>query len=228
MTLFGLVRHGQTDYNRRGLYQGSVDIPLNAAGIEQAHRALSADDPTRWDRVVTSSLQRARQTGAVIADDHGLTMSGSDPRLVELDWGADEGLPVAEMEQRYPRRTFPGRESAQAAADRGYAALADLAARWGDENVLVVAHGTLIRLLLTGIVQRPLPSIPNGTLSLIRVQGRTWSVEMIAGDAIPPVSREAALPPASPFRVEDDAVIPHQPSTEHDTVHDTEREKESR
>lgn len=180
MTLFGLVRHGQTDYNLHNLFQGSSDIPLNDTGIQQAHHALDELPAVHWDVVITSPLQRAEQTGRIIAEDHGITFGGTVPALREIDWGAAEGREVAEMEELYPGRSFPGREDHQHVADRGYAALEQLAATYPRENVLVVAHGTIIRFLLSGILGTALDGIPNATLSLVRLEQGAWSVEMIA------------------------------------------------
>lgn len=181
MTLFGLVRHGQTDWNRRLLFQGSSDVPLNDTGREQAHHALDAMPDIAWDVVVSSPLSRARETAEIIAADHGLELGPSDPRLQEIGFGIAEGRTITEMEALYPRRDFPGGEAPQAVADRGYDALEDLERRFPGQNVLVVAHGSLIRFLVSGIVEQPLPSIPNASLSLIRLEGTTWSVEMLAG-----------------------------------------------
>lgn len=181
MTLFGLVRHGQTDYNQHDLFQGSSDIPLNAAGRAQAHHALDHGAAVDWNLVVSSPLVRARETARIVAEDHGIALGDTEVRLREIDWGTAEGKSVSEMESHYPERDFPGREDPQQVADRGYAALTALTARYPAENVLIVAHGTLIRLLLTGIVARNLPSVPNGTLSLVEVEGSTWTVRMLAG-----------------------------------------------
>lgn len=181
MTLFGLVRHGQTDYNLRNLFQGSSDIPLNATGREQAHHALDHVPDLAWDVVVSSPLSRARETAAIIAADHGIPQGPTDPRLSEIDWGAAEGHDVAEMEAAYPGRSFPGREDHQAVADRGYDALESLEEQYPGQRVLVVAHGTIIRFLVSGIAERALDSIPNGTLSIITLEGTTWGVEMVAG-----------------------------------------------
>lgn len=184
MTLFGLVRHGQTDYNLQDLFQGSSDIPLNANGIAQAHAAFDQLPAVDWDVVLSSPLKRAEETARIIGEDHGIPFGGTEPRLSEIDWGAAEGRPVREMEEKYPGRSFPGREDHQAVADRGYDALEDLERRFPDQEVLLVSHGTLIRFLLSGIIEEPLPSIPNATLSLIELEGTTWRVRMIAGQEV--------------------------------------------
>ncbi|WP_114855922.1 histidine phosphatase family protein [Brachybacterium sp. YJGR34] len=181
MTLFGLVRHGQTDYNLQNRFQGSSDIPLNATGIEQAHHALDGLPDVEWDVILSSPLQRAEQTARIIAEDHGIPFGGTEERLVEIHWGVAEGEPVEEMEERYPERSFPGREDHQAVADRGYDGLEALEERFPGKKVLLVAHGTLIRFVLSGIIERPLPSIPNGTLSQVELEGTSWRVRMIAG-----------------------------------------------
>lgn len=181
MTLFGLVRHGQTDYNLRNLFQGSSDIPLNETGIAQAHAAFEGLPAVDWDVVVSSPLQRAEQTARIIGEDHQIPFGGTEDRLREIDWGAAEGRPVDEMQRRYPGRSFPGIEDAGAVAERGFDGLEALEERYRGQKVLVVAHGTLIRFLLSGIMEQPLPSIANATLSLIELEGTTWSVSMVAG-----------------------------------------------
>ncbi|MDO5662118.1 MAG: histidine phosphatase family protein [Brachybacterium sp.] len=184
MTLFGLVRHGQTEYNARGLFQGSVDIPLNDTGREQAHAALDHVPDLGWDVVVSSPQSRAEETARIIGADHQIPFGGTESDLREIDWGIAEGKPREEMNALYPDRDFPGREDPQAVADRGYAALERLAERFPGQRVLIVSHGTTTRLLLTGIVQRPLPSIPNGTLSLIDLDADAWEVRMVAGQRL--------------------------------------------
>ncbi|MDN5822341.1 MAG: histidine phosphatase family protein, partial [Brachybacterium sp.] len=130
MTLFGLVRHGQTDFNLRSLFQGSSDIPLNETGIAQAHAAFDGLPVVDWDVVVSSPLQRAEQTARIIGEDHGIPFGGTEDRLREIDWGAAEGRPAAEMEQQYPERDFPGVEDTQQVADRGFDGLEALEERY--------------------------------------------------------------------------------------------------
>ena len=215
MTLFGLVRHGQTDYNRQHLFQGSSDIPLNDTGREQAHQALATATPVAWDAVITSPLARAQETGRIIASDHSLSFEGTDPRLVEIDWGQAEGRSVAEMEARYPGRSFPGREDLHSVVDRACSALDELAGARPGRSVLLVAHGTLIRLLISGVTGEHLPSLPNGALSLLEVEDDTWTVHVISGRQIEPIS--AALPRdhRPRFTFDDDHLTPYVPALTH-------------
>ena len=195
MTRFGLVRHGQTDYNLNSLFQGSSDIPLNDTGREQAHHALDSAPPISWDLAYSSPLQRAEETARIITADHGIEFAGTDPRMAEISWGEAEGRDTREMEARYPGRSFPARESTADAAARAMASLEDLATAHPRSCVLVVAHGTWIRLVLTALTGLHLPSIPNAALSLLEVTpagaateagtaGETWQVTMIGGEEI--------------------------------------------
>lgn len=208
MTLFGLVRHGQTEYNRQQLFQGSSDIPLNDTGTEQAHRALDHVPDMQWDVVITSPLQRAEQTGRIIAEDHQIPFGGTVPDLREIDWGEAEGVDVDEAEARWPGRSFPGREDHQAVADRGYDALEKLEERYRDKNVLIVGHGTVIRFILSGIAEQALDSIPNGTLSLVRLEGTEWTVEMIANQRVENTVRTASRDQNPRFVLEKGSLVP--------------------
>ncbi|MGQ4494081.1 histidine phosphatase family protein [Dermabacteraceae bacterium P13095] len=186
MTVFGLVRHGQTDLNLQRVFQGVTDAPLNEVGIEQAHRALDNLPPTAWDVVVSSSMRRAEKTGRIIAADHGIEFGGTYPELVEVDWGIAEGHPIEEVESLYPERIIPGQEDPQQAVDRACKALMMLAQRYPGKNVLVVVHGSLIRFLSAAILGRRLPSIGNATLTRLSLTDEGWLLDMLAGNELDP------------------------------------------
>ena len=85
---FYMIRHGETDWNARGLSQGNVDIPLNGVGVEQARRAaLALQEPGEGRRIVSivaSPLGRAQHTARIVAEALGLDFS-TDEELRELD-----------------------------------------------------------------------------------------------------------------------------------------------
>ena len=97
---FICLRHGATDWNRQGLFQGRTDNPLNDDGIAQAHAAAEKLRAIALRHVVSSPLLRAVQTAEIIANiasrsvvlDHG---------LIELDFGSFEGQPVRELMKRH-------------------------------------------------------------------------------------------------------------------------------
>ena len=76
------------------------------------------------------------------------------------------------------------------------------------KNVLVVAHGTIIRFILSGIAERALDSIPNGTLSLVRLEGTEWTVEMIANERVENTVRTASREQNPRFVVEHRNLVP--------------------
>lgn len=96
---FLFLRHGQTDWNVAGRFQGQTDIPLNATGIAQAEEAAALLQPRSIDRVVTSPMLRALKTAAIVAEqlDRPLHV---EARLTERGFGAFEGEVVKEVKQR--------------------------------------------------------------------------------------------------------------------------------
>lgn len=134
-----VVRHGRTVANAQGRLLGRDDPPLDHEGLAQA-RALGA--VIRPDRVVSSPLARARQT----AESFGLPVE-IDERWIELDYGALEGTPTADV----PRETWAewradvcyrpeGGESLRELSDRVDQACADLVAESTRHDVVVVTH----------------------------------------------------------------------------------------
>lgn len=187
MTRFGLIRHGRTRFNAEARFQGGgSDIPLDEVGRTQAHDAVAGLAAVPWRVVVSSTLQRSTETARIVADGLDIPYTGTDPRLNEIDWGAAEGVPEDEADARWPGRTFPDREDDRSVADRAYAALLELAAEHGDTDVLVVAHGTLIRYVVSGVYGAGVPGMENGKVSIVAVEEEHWSVEMVNNTVIEP------------------------------------------
>ena len=86
------IRHGETDFNRKGLIQGTSDIPLNENGIRQAGMAADwfKEQKITFDKVFASPLIRARKTAAIVS---GRAFEDVQPdfRIQEMDFGVDEG-----------------------------------------------------------------------------------------------------------------------------------------
>ena len=154
-----LVRHGVTDWNREGRFQGHSDPPLAAAGRHEAHLAanrIAAHPALRPARVISSSLVRAMQTAAPIAEAAGVKVE-PDPRLWEIGQGDWEGRTHAELEaddaDRYREwrdatgiRQPPGGEPIEEATRRVTGLLEELetSTRW---PVCLVSHGGTLRIL---------------------------------------------------------------------------------
>ncbi len=151
-----LVRHGQTAANARGLLLGRADPPLTETGHRQA-RALAEVLP-RPVRVVSSPLQRARQTAAVLAaagaDGDGADVE-VDPRWIEMDYGDLDGRPATALpEQAWqtwrqdPHFVPAGGESVAAVGARVRQACAELAGDAARGDVVVVSHVSPIKAAL--------------------------------------------------------------------------------
>ncbi|MEO7236002.1 MAG: histidine phosphatase family protein [Lapillicoccus sp.] len=147
-----VVRHGQTLDNAAGIWQGHRDSSLSDVGREQALRAAPALAAYRPQVVVSSDLERARDTAAAIGEACGLPVR-LDPRLREVDVGEWQGRSTAQVRQSHPellaamrrgedvRRGATGETVAELAV-RVAAALTDVAAGLDPGRVaVVVGHG---------------------------------------------------------------------------------------
>ncbi|MBX9717325.1 MAG: histidine phosphatase family protein, partial [Microbacteriaceae bacterium] len=102
MTVFALVRHGETDWNRERRIQGSTDIPLNDTGREQARATGALLSSRRWTALVASPLSRAAETAKIIGEHVGLGDPELEQRLAERDYGEAEGLTGPEIDAKFP------------------------------------------------------------------------------------------------------------------------------
>jgi probable phosphoglycerate mutase len=138
-------------------------VPLDEVGVEQATRLARWAAGQEFAALACSHLVRARQTAAAVG---GLTPL-VDPRLRELDFGVAEGhtlgelratddAMVARFEADPVAGHFPGGEPPGEAAERGLAALHELAAAHAGQRVLAIAHSTLIRLVVCRVLGVPL------------------------------------------------------------------------
>ena len=183
-----LSRHGQTVWHRENRYAGSSDIDLTATGLEQAGELAGWAARVRPAALYVSPLRRARETAAPVEARLGRAAT-VDVDLREVHFGIAEGVTIGELRSARPDvvaafdadpvgHHFPEAEPPGDAADRGSAALRRIADRHPGEKVLVVAHNTLIRLILCRLLEIPLshyrvslPSLDNGTLTEVRLTG---------------------------------------------------------
>ena len=155
-----LIRHGETEFNVAGRYQGQNDSPLTANGIAQAHRngQVLADLLAGKTGVhfVASPLGRTMDTATIICKEMGIDPASieTDDRLKEMHYGAWQGMTALEIEHEYPGQwdlrtnniaeyDIPGGgESYNAMIARVNGWLTNTQAEWeGDEVWIVVSHG---------------------------------------------------------------------------------------
>ncbi len=145
---------------------GTSDIALAPAGREQAEELGRWAAPSRLDALWSSTLRRAVETAAAVARHTGLEPR-ADARLRELHFGEAEGHTLAEMEQLYPQAVeafrsdpvehhLPGGEDPREAVRRAMSCLSEIVTAHPSGRVLLVAHNTLIRLVVCELLGLPL------------------------------------------------------------------------
>jgi broad specificity phosphatase PhoE len=148
-----LARHGETDWNLEGRFQGHADPPLNEQGWAQAAELASTLAGEEVSAVYSSPLRRALETAELVSATHGLTPVPVEG-LREVDVGSWQGLTRAEVEQRFPEqfhrwldhgRGWEDGESYEDMGRRVLASLQELAVRHDGECALAVTHGGPIR-----------------------------------------------------------------------------------
>jgi broad specificity phosphatase PhoE len=148
-----LIRHGQTDGNKEGRVAGHTDIPLNAEGVAQAEKAAELLKDKKIDVIVSSDLLRARMTAEAIAKTTGAEII-YDSNLRERNWGKAEGLLRDEWKALYPTGLtdyffrFPDGESYEDLEKRAHVALELHRNNHANKNIVIVAHGGTIRVVL--------------------------------------------------------------------------------
>ena len=156
-------RHGETDHNASGIWQGQLDIPLSDKGREQALSASAALAAYKPSVIVSSDLQRAADTAASLASRLGLKVR-CDQRLREIHAGLWQGMTAGDVAEQFPveqaalvagediRRGVHG-ESMGQVAERTRAAVDDLLADLGPGECAVIAtHGVAGRTVVAGLV----------------------------------------------------------------------------
>ncbi|TCD53558.1 histidine phosphatase family protein [Alloscardovia theropitheci] len=156
-----LVRHGRTQYNAQHRLQGQIDIPLDEVGRWQIRqtaeelRRLYVRESDEKPLVVASTLGRAQETAHAFADELGLTVH-VDERVQERNFGELEGMPVTEMQQRWPEDFESWRNFGDGELSHGAEPKADVGLRgaqavddWAhtvnsDTELFVFSHGAWI------------------------------------------------------------------------------------
>lgn len=193
MTELILIRHGETDWNRELRFQGQLDVPLNAIGLEQARRLAGRLAQESLQQLISSDLQRALQTAQAVA---GRLAQPLDPvldaALREQHFGMAEGLRVPDLQQHHPQAwdqwvrfdehyAFEGGECTRDFHARVLAALRALAQRHAGQKMAVVTHGGVLDMVYRSALGLPLSGpriseIPNAGLNRVRLRGEVIEI----------------------------------------------------
>ncbi len=142
-----VIRHGQSEWNADGRWQGQENPPLTEIGLDQARQASHAVGAV--DAIYSSPLDRALTTASIIAESIGIGPVITAPGLMERNAGEWQGLTHAQIEEAYPgyldaRRRPPSWEPDEEVDSRVFAALDSIADAHPDGLVLAVAHAGVI------------------------------------------------------------------------------------
>ncbi len=166
-TLFGVIRHARTEWNRERRIQGWSDSPLTPEGERQAERWAAHLARERWTHLLASDIGRALATARLINRRVGVPLL-TDPRLRELDWGEWTGKTVRELRAEVPDIVAaqeragwdfqaPGGEARRSQLERSRRALLDAAAAAPGASILVVTHEGVIKCLAYHLAGDPTP-----------------------------------------------------------------------
>jgi alpha-ribazole phosphatase/probable phosphoglycerate mutase len=168
VTVLYLIRHGETEGAEKRRYKGSIDVPLSKNGIRQM-ALLSAYIPNPLTAVYCSDLQRAIKSAEVIAKPHSLNPI-IVPSLRERNFGIWEGMSFDEIREKYPlefdawarnplRFSPMGGESTLEVKERVIDALDKILNTHEKEQIAIVSHGGVIRIILCHFLGIPLENI---------------------------------------------------------------------
>lgn len=162
-----LIRHGETDFNKNGMVQGSgIDASLNETGRRQAAHFHAYYQHTAFDNVYVSALKRTHESvNPFLQQGYSKDIV---PELNEISWGEKEGKPFSpEDHDLYQRVTgnwqkglledrIPGGESPIEVRERLRQGMSQIMSRKQEKQVLVCMHGRAMRILLCDILGFPL------------------------------------------------------------------------
>jgi probable phosphoglycerate mutase len=168
------IRHGETEWNSEGRFQGHLESKLNAKGLAQAQALGRRLARERVDLFVSIDLGRALQTARAVAEHTGHEIL-LEPRLRERRMGVFEGLTPAEVEERYPGEygrfhqndpdyVIPGGESVRQLFERSVACFTELARRHAGLTLVTVTHGGVLAVLYRNATAMPLEAPRNFSL----------------------------------------------------------------
>ena len=166
MTKIYLVRHGLTEWNSGGRFQGHSDIALAEKGVKQAECLARHFPAEKIDAIYSSDLQRAASTAGFIAERFGCEVRKTE-NLREMNFGEWEGLTFEQISAKWPeagKQIFfapdelkpPGGETFEDVEKRASRELEKITAAHAGERVVLVAHGAFLRTILAYALHIPL------------------------------------------------------------------------
>jgi broad specificity phosphatase PhoE len=182
-----LIRHGETDWNKDGVFRGHMDMRMNATGIAQADATAEALKGVVFDAIYSSPLKRAMVTARRVAKPHEIEVRAAEG-LTDIFFGSWQGLTEAQVEAKHPKllRKWkenpagvrpPGGESVKKAWKRVNSQLRELLFMHGTGTVVIVSHRVPLKMMTAYLMKRKLREIREikhdpCAISVFRVHGK--------------------------------------------------------
>lgn len=180
MTTICLVRHGETNWNIKGMIQGQTDIPLNQVGEKQAKQCGRYLNSSNFDVIVSSPLKRAKKTTQLINESLNLPVIYEND-LKERYFGIAEGKSKIELIKQFPEQVYPNQEPRLALNKRVMTAVNTIIESYPNQNVLVIAHGAVINSILSSVSNHEMGSrittLKNGSFTTLNINEPIWLIE---------------------------------------------------
>lgn len=199
MTTFILIRHGESQANRQGIFAGHFDVDLQNRGMEQAElTAKYITENFNIDKVYASDLKRAYKTGKCVADLLNIDVV-TDRRLREIYAGEWDGKKFDELTTRYKddynmwlndigNACCTGGEPVRELGDRVMEVLTEIAVKNAGKTIAVATHATPIRVMQT-LVQhggfdkmKDVPWVTNASFSIFEYDNGEWYCREVSHD----------------------------------------------
>ncbi len=158
MIILTLTRHGQTTENQSGILQGQSAGHLNQTGIQQAELLRDKLQPSDYDLMLCSDLERTRRTALIINRKLQLPITYT-PLLRERDWGEFTGMYIKDITMP-PSKFPPSIENAQQLAERARLFLQYLFEHYDQKRIIAVGHGYFNRCVQAFVEQRTVHDTP--------------------------------------------------------------------
>ena len=177
---FFVVRHGETEWNKLGRFQGHTDISLNDRGLSQARETAVASEDWGYTAIYSSPLVRTVQVAEEIAKVTPMLVS-QEPGLKELSLGDLEGVTGEEMRNDWPalfaawrtdpeKMSMPNGESLGELRDRTWQVILDIEQKHSsDDSIVVISHNFAIRSIVNELLGMPLAYFHRMSLNLASV-----------------------------------------------------------
>lgn len=199
MTTLILIRHGESEANRQGIFAGQIDPDLQNKGIKQAElTAKYIIDNYKVDRIYSSDLQRAYKTAMCLAEELDLEVT-KDKNLREIDAGQWEGMKFDDLVLSYAdeysmwlnhigHSGCTGGETVKQLGDRIMSALTKIAQENDGKTVAIATHATPIRvaqsIIESGTTEEMenIPWVSNASVTVFEYNNNVWKIIAVSKD----------------------------------------------